>query len=584
MQIRPGFAAKNSAMLIERFLRILLTVRGWQYGSPMHPRTWSFSRQTLGVLVLLVVAVLAVCFTGSALILRRQVDGDVQQLALAIARTVAVDDQVRSGAEAASDGPAPSSPAERSALASGPVQAAAERARVRTGALFIVVTDDRGLRLSHPEVSRLGSEVSTDPSAPLGGQEVTEQGTGTLGEAARAKVPVYAPDSGRVVGEVSVGVAAADVDRLARQALLTAAAIALLALLGGLAGAWLLSRRLRRITHGVEPEELAGLLQEHEAVLHGIGDGVVTVGPEGRVGVANEFSAQLLGRPLPPEAPTQDWPQPLRDLVDDPTPEPVLVLAGDRALLCSSRRVLRQGRNLGVVLTLRDRTDVELLTRQLDAVQAVGTVLRAQRHEFANRLHLVSGLLEAGSTQEAADYVRNLLGSGPLGGQIEGLELLADPYLQAFVAAKTSHARELGVELRLGETDVRARIRDAVDVTTVLGNLIDNAVTAVSGRSPAVVEVDLLQDGATLVIGVADNGPGVPESLRDTVFEPGVTSRPSGEGGIGLGLVRQVARAHGGQARLARAGPDGPEQGLGGAVFVVTLPGVLDPTTAPKEP
>lgn len=535
----------------------------------MHPRRWSFTTQTLAVLVLLVAVVLVVAFGGSAWVLQRQVEQDAGRLALAIARSVAEDDVVRAGATEASD----AEPATAAQLREGPVQVAAEDARLRTGALFVVVTDDRGLRIAHPVPERLGEEVSSDPSVPLAGGEVVEEDSGTLGPAARAKVPVRAPGSDRVVGEVSVGVAVSEVDRLAREATLLAGGTAALALLGGVAGAVLLTRRLRRLTHGIEPEELGGLLQGHEAVLHGIGDGVVAVGTDGRVVLANEEAARLLGRPVQPGDPTADWPFALRALAAEPDPVPRLTVLADRALLCSSRRVERDGRGLGVVLTLRDRTDVELLTRQLDAVAEAGTVLRAQRHEFANRLHLVSGLLDAGSTQEAGEYVHTLLGTGPLGTAVEGLDAVADPYLQAFVAAKAAHAREGGVQLRLGGVAVPTRLVDPVDVTTVLGNLVDNAVTALAGRPDGVVELDLVADGGTLVVAVADNGPGVAAELGDRVFEPGVTTRASGEGGIGLGLVRQVARARGGEARLASAGGAGE---LGGAVFVVELRGVLE--------
>jgi two-component system CitB family sensor kinase len=540
----------------------------------VHPRRWSFTTQTLAVLVLLVTAVLVVAFGGSAWVLQRQVQDDAGRLALAIARSVAEDDVVRTGAAQASAGPAPATDADRAALADGAVQVAAEDARVRTGALFVVVTDDRGLRIAHPEPDRLGALVSSDPSVPLAGGEVVEEDSGTLGPAARAKVPVRAPGTDRVVGEVSVGVSVTEVDRLARNAVLLAAATAVLALLGGVAGAVLLTRRLRRLTHGVQPEEIGALLQGHEAVLRGIGDGVVAVGPDGAVVLANDEAARLLGRPVRPGDPTADWPAGLRSLVSDPDPVPSTTVLGDRALLCASRRVDRDGRALGVVLTLRDRTDVELLTRQLDAVAEAGTVLRAQRHEFANRLHLVAGLLDTGSIAEAAGYVHGLLGTGPLGSTVEGVDGVADPYLQAFLGAKAAHARESAVELRLGVVDVRRRLADPVDVTTVLGNLVDNAVTALAGRPEGVVEVDLVEDGDTLVVAVADSGPGVPADLGDDVFEPGVTTRPTGEGGIGLGLVRQVARARGGSAVLGSAGGGGGE--LGGAVFVVRLPGVLE--------
>ncbi|NIZ93059.1 sensor histidine kinase [Kineococcus rubinsiae] len=534
----------------------------------MDPRRWPFTRQALAVQALLVVLVLAVSFAGSAYLLQRQIDVEVGQRALAVARVVAEDDAVRAGVAAASA----AAPAPASTLADGPVQRAASDARARTGALFVVVTDDRGLRLAHPVPARLGERVSTDPGVALGGGEEVSTAVGTLGGSARAKVPVREPGGQRVVGEVSVGIASATVAQRVREALGPFALIALAALVAGLAGAALLSRRLRRLTLGLQPEEIAGLLQGHEAVLRGIAEGVVAVDPAGRVVLANDEAARLLGRPLVAGDAVEDLPARVRALVEHPDAVPSLAVLGERALLLSSRRVSRDDRLLGSVVTVQDRTDVELLTRQLDAVQAVGTVLRAQRHEFANRLHLVSGLLGSGHVEEAGDYVRTLLATGPLGTGVAGLDAVADPYLQAFVAAKASHARENGVQLRLGEVSVTGRIADPVDVTTVLGNLVDNAVTAVRGGEGAVVEVDLVQDGTALVVAVSDSGPGVAPHVRADLFEPGVTTRAAGDGGLGLALVRQVARARGGDAWLADGG-DG--EGLAGAVFVARLPGAV---------
>ena len=131
------------------------------------------------------------------------------------------------------------------------------------------------------------------------------------------------------------------------------------------------------------------------------------------------------------------------------------------------------------MLVVRDRTDVESLTRQLDAVQLMSTALRAQRHEFANRLHLLNGLLQSGHVEEAEQYLEELLGSGPLGSALPGIDAIRDAFLQAFLAAKAATAREAGVTLRIGEdTWVSGRLALPVDVTTVLGNLIDNAIDA----------------------------------------------------------------------------------------------------------
>jgi two-component system, CitB family, sensor kinase len=227
------------------------------------------------------------------------------------------------------------------------------------------------------------------------------------------------------------------------------------------------------------------------------------------------------------------------------------------------------------VLTLRDRTDLETLTRELDAVRNLTDALRAQRHEFANRLHTIAGLLQTNHHTEAVEYLHAL--SGPSAALGPGADSLKDPYLQAFLAAKTTEATEKDVALRLGDdTWVQSRVVKPVEVTTVLGNLVDNALEAarIGARRPAWVEVDLLADGDTLHILVADSGDGVPEPLRDRVFMEGVSGRGETGRGLGLALARNAARRGGGEVLLAD-----PGDGTHGAVFTAQMPGALEEST-----
>jgi two-component system, CitB family, sensor kinase len=259
---------------------------------------------------------------------------------------------------------------------------------------------------------------------------------------------------------------------------------------------------------------------------------------------------------------------------------PALATVGERIVVVSARPVSRERRQLGTVLVVRDRTDVESLTRQLDAVQVMSTVLRAQRHEFANRLHLLNGLLHGGHVEEGLQYLEELLGSGPLGSALPGIDSIRDAYLQAFLAAKAASAREAGVTLMIGEnTWVPGRLVVPVDVTTILGNLLDNAIDAArtSDNATKEVEVELLQDGTTLHITVADSGDGVALDFVEHLFTEGRTSKPDsgipGGRGIGLALSRQISRALGGDLRLTS--PGNTELRLRGAEFIARLPGVM---------
>lgn len=534
----------------------------------------------------LVAVALAVAFGVFAISSGSQASEEYGERALAVARTVASDPEVRSLVEQFSAvDTAGTDAAPAGVLAGGALQRAAEGARMRTDALFVVITDDRGLRLAHPDPTVLGQRVSTDPSGALAGNEVVEQERGTLGDSVRAKVPVLALGSTDVViGEVSVGISTTAVRTELVKDLINGALVTGAVLLLGLIGSTLLARRWKRLTLGLEPEELAELVREQEAVLHGIGEGVVAIDPDGVVTVVNDEARTLLSIGGRPGMRIEDiglTPR-LLEVIESPTSEPVLAAVNEVVVIAAARKVLRDNRDLGTVLTVRDRTDVETLTRQLDAVQSMSAVLRAQRHEFANRMHLVSGLLHEGHPDRASQYIDEILGVGPRSESIEGIDAVSDAYLRSFLTAKAAHARESGVRLVLGEnTWVGGEVAVPVDVTTVLGNLVDNAIDAarLGVRRPAEVEVELVQDGSTLHIVVLDSGDGV-DLAPEQVFVEGVSTKSTEESpggrGVGLALSRQIARTRGGDVTLADAGGQITEENeRGGAVFIASIPDAL---------
>ena len=550
-----------------------------------------FSTQTLLLQLGVVALVVLLSSAVHAWLTYDRLGREAESQALTLARTVASDPSVRAEVQSISALPAAPPAAE---LLAGPLMAAAEGARTRTGALFVVITDETGIRLAHPDAERLGEKVSTDPSDALAGREVTTRNTGTLGPSAGAKVPVYAPDSTAVVGEVSVGYSTETISQSLARDIIPIAVTAAGALLAGVLASFLLRRRLQRLTLGLEPEEISTLVHDQVAVLQGVDDGVIGVSADGRVSVFNAAAQRLLG--VPDLAGTA-WaaapvPEQLKALTraDAAEGEAVELVAGGRVLVVSARKALHGREDLGWVVMLRDRTELQQLTRQLDAVGTMSAALRAQRHEFANQLHTIAGFMSIGQPQQAQDYLAKLAGTGPLAFPVDQAELLQDPYLQAFLGAKGVEADERGVSLRLGpESVVRGHVTEPQDVTTVLGNLIDNAVNAAVAGSAAErwVEVEVLDEpgvnggAGTLHIVVADSGDGLGAGMTaaeaEAVFAEGYTTsvRPARAGagqGLGLALSRQLARRRGGDVRVLEAGsPGGP-----GAVFVATLPGTTE--------
>lgn len=536
-----------------------------------------FASHVLLLQLATVSAVVAVCAGVSAWLGAQQLQHEAENTALAIARTVAEDAGVRSVvARYNANQAAPKA----AVLRTGPLQQVAEGVRKRTGALFVVITDDHGIRLAHPDTARLGEPVSTDFHQAVAGRESVSWETGTLGESARAKVPLYDRGARSPIGEVSVGFARASVFDGLPAVLFAVGGAAVAALALGAAASILLRRRLARLTLGLQPEEFAALVQDRTAVLDGVGEGVLAVTEDGVVSECNGRAAELFGLDdpvgelvdgigLPPE---------VAELLGSPSPGRTgTVLVGGRVLYLDVQPVVRGGRDLGAVAVVRDRTDLVSLTKRLDAVASMTNALRAQRHEFANRLHVIAGLLDADRRDDARAYLGEAVARGPLKFPVQHADRLQEPYLQALIGAKGEEAAERGVLLSLGdETLVRGAVIDPEEVATVLVNLVDNAVrAAVAGGEPRWVEVELLDDGDTLYATVSDSGAGMADPVA--AFDRAVCAAGSPAlagsvhgGGFGLPLSRDLARRRGGDVWVID-----PGGAHGGAVLCARLPGTI---------
>ncbi|MEU3722276.1 ATP-binding protein [Streptomyces sp. NPDC031705] len=533
---------------------------------PTSARRLGLPRRAVSQILLTQLAIaagVAVLATGLFLApLSGQLDDQAMRRALAIAQSAAADPSLAAGL--LRSGPTPDSP----------VQSAAERIRRATGAEYVVVVDLDGIRRSHPSVERIGRPVSTDPGDALAGHEVMEIDEGTLGRSARGKVPLVAAD-GEIVGAVSVGIAYDSVrDRLlgAIPGLLAYAGGALAA---GALAAWLLSRRIHRQTRDLAFSDIAGLLAEREAMLHSIREGVIALDRNDRVRLVNDEAVRLLG--LAPAGAGTLAGRPLDEVLGAGRTTDVLTgrVTGRDLLTVQGPRVLVANRaptaDGGAVATLRDRTEVEHLSRELDSTKGLIDALRAQDHEHANRLHTLLGLLELGLHEEATAFVTEVVGVHRTTAE-QVTEKVHDPLVAALLVGKATVAAERGVALRLAPpTLLPDRLVDPGGLVTILGNLVDNALDAAAGSAAPLVEVDIRAQGRTAVLRVRDSGPGIPAGRSEEIFTEGwSTKQPAAhrERGLGLALVRRLAERQGGSAR-AGAAEDG------GAEFSVVLPEAL---------
>ncbi len=520
-------------------------------------RRRQLSTRILGSVVVILLVTTLVGFALVAGYQRHELEHEYQLRALAVAEAFAETPSIR-------DAMARRNPADRRLI-----QSLAQQVRSQTGASYIVVIGANGVRYSHPDPALIGQRI-TEPVVALDGHNHLGIDNGNLGVSANAKVPLKAPD-GRIIGEVSAGIPEREISNtLVREVpwllLYFACALAI-----GVAASLLLARRLKRTTFGLELDEIAALVQEREAMLHGIREGVITLDRQGRVTLINDPARRLislgttaLGSPIGELVPAGR----LRDLLTGALPGDDRVVVTDEHILVVNRMpVSRSGKDLGAVVTLRDRTELEAVLRELDSVDALTDAMRAQQHEFANRMHTVAGLIELGDHVAAVRFALDVSGqSAGLAEVIRGR--VERPEIAAMLVAKTTIAAERGVELVLSGDSRLAEIgADTIMVLTIAGNLIDNAIdAAAAGRRPARVTVRLTAGEGNIVIEVTDSGPGVPEELSSQIFADGFTTKTGAarrHHGIGLALVHRLVHRAGGTITVDCAGD---------STFTVRLP------------
>ena len=401
----------------------------------MRAPLWRHVRERLSTqVVLLMVGILVLTLAGGGVVvyfnLRHQAEESYENRALSVAQTLTADPSV--ARLVIEDRPG------------GQLQKLATGVQKQTGALFVVIVDHNGIRLTHRNPKLIGTPITFhDPEPEL--SEPFRTGIpwvgiqhGTLGVVAAGKAPLFY--NGKLIGQVSVGIAVTAISNQVAGTLPTLTLYLLVVLAVGVLAALALARRLKRQTFGLELGEIAALLQEREAMLHGIREAVLGYGKDGRVLLANDSARALLG--LSPSflgRRVRDMLPPgrLADVVTGAaTGSDLLVVHGDRILVANRMPIRRANRQqLGWVVTFQDRTESESLKRELDEAIGLTETLRAQSHEFANRLHTLVGLVELGHTEEAIKFVTDVSAArSELADQLT--EAIGEPKLAALILSK----------------------------------------------------------------------------------------------------------------------------------------------------
>ena len=458
---------------------------------------------------------------------------------------------------------------------SSKIQMYAESVRKATGARFVVVGDHEGRRYSHPVPERIGKFMvgGDNPRALEKGEAYVSKAVGTLGPSMRGKVPIF-DDAGEVIGVVSVGYLQETVESVTEGHLQRVLLwVCGLFLLGGI-GTWFISMDVKRSIFGLEPSEIARLFRERNAILESIKEGVVAINHEGRVTMLDHEAAKILD--IPPESGIGT---PIKKIFPQTKMLEVLqsgegqydqeTMIGAIEVIVNRVPIWQNDRVTGVVSSFRRKEEIDRMAKELSQIQEYSEALRAQTHEYSNKLHTLAGLIQLGSYREA----RDLIGQETSGYQ-ELLGILAvkvpDPLLSAIILGKYNRAQEMRVDFQLDPESSMIDIPKSINrekMVTIIGNLLENAIEAAQeniSRSQT-VKLSMTDYGNDLIFEVEDSGKGVDEKSVDLSLQHGFSTKSGTGRGVGLSLVHENLKFFGGQLTSARSN-------IGGMSITIYIP------------
>lgn len=442
-------------------------------------------------------------------------------------------------------------PVARAALSDGntaDVQAYVESLMAETDVQFVVVMDMEGVRYAHPEQALVGKHfVGGDEETVLAsGEESISISEGTLGRSLRAITPVRNEEQ-QQIGAVAVGISLDVVEEAVsanRSNLLIGTFFGLLV---GLVGAVLLSRYIKKTLFNLEPRAIATLLEERSAMLQSTIEGVIAVDASGNITLVNKSAQTIFERAgLSPHAEgikVEEYMQNsrLRHVIESGRPEYNQEQSLHNLTIVVNRVPIHMNDQIiGAIATFRDKTEIKQLAEQLTGVKTYASSLRAQTHEFMNRMQIILGLLHSKEYGKLESYVQQITGN-QLKEMNEVTMKLKDPILAGLLLGKRSYARERGVELDISvDTDIQSFENDemALELTTVLGNLIDNALDAVVEQEEGIIRLKIFEVEGELVLYLSDNGPGMTPEVISKMYNQGFTTKGL-DRGFGLSLVKQ---------------------------------------------
>ncbi|MDR3596216.1 sensor histidine kinase [Clostridium sp.] len=417
---------------------------------------------------------------------------------------------------------------------------------------YIIVADNGGIRYSHPNPEMIGQmfEGGDETRVVEKGEEYISEATGTLGKSLRAFVPIYDSENKKQIGFVCAGTLTQSIETAKHTAILYIILIALGGLMAGVIGAFLLANNIKNTLLGLEPDEISKLYNEKMGMLDAIHEGLVAVDDEARITLINDSALNILrfenrinkediiGQNVEVVIPNSR----LINVLETGKSEFEEEQRINNTIIMTNRvPIMSRGKIVGVIASFRDKTEVTRMAEELTGVKKMAWSLRAQNHEFMNKLHTIAGLIQLEEYEEAIQFISDV---AKVRSNISNIltENIKDASLSALLLSKYNKAEEFRIKLKIDENSKLTKLPQYMtseEIVSVVGNLIENSIDAVENDGSGFIYIKIVQSEYFLNIKVKNNGDEIPLEYREKIYEQGFSTK-EGQRGHGMYIIKKI--------------------------------------------
>lgn len=434
---------------------------------------------------------------------------------------------------------------------------------------LIVIANSEGIRLYHPEDSKIGGSFTGGDEKEIlqGAKPYITNRKGTRAYQRRAFSSIK-DENGEIIGFVMVSAYTAKIQDLRNEIVKEFVIIFALAISVGILVAYLLARSIKISLLGHEPSQFVKMYLQREELLDTLEEGIIATDQSGKCIFVNKAMKQMVTNldveisDASVEKFAMQYHIPAMDSLETVYNQELTI--HNITFLIDSIPIIEQGRLIGTISLIRDKTEVTKLAEQLTGVKHIVDALRANTHEHVNKLHVILGMLQLGEYQMAIDYIATSQaeenqGYHSISKQIENLTIAA------LLLGKQNRAKELNIRMTLQKGSYLEAHNDYLstnDLVTILGNLIENAFDAVKDKEDARdVNVFIQRNDGGLIITVDDTGIGMSKDISQKIFIKNFSTKGN-KRGIGLSLIGDIV------ARCDGAVEVDSEEGIGSSITI----------------